>query len=398
MATTVGTRGPRIPLGVIFSVSGSYSTVGREMLNGTLLALEQVNESADFDFEFDPVVANPGGDPAAYRTLCEDVLRDRSVRHVVGCYTSSSRKEVIPAIEKFDALLWYPSHYEGFESSSNVIYTGASPNQHIIPLLGYMLRERGRRVYCVGSNYIWAWENNRILRAVVQACGGAVFAEKYLPVGSVDLDHIIREIRDSQPDFVFNTLIGESSYAFYRTYAAVDFGLGRRGSTGIPVTSCSLSEPELLSIGGFAAAGHIASSVYFQSIDRPRNRSFVDSYRRRFGTAKATSADAEASYVAVILLAEAIRAAGSTDIENVKQALYGCRFDAPQGPVRIDPENNHSYLTPALGLSRSDGQFDIIWTAGEPVKPDPYLVWFDVASLAEEVAPGQRGHLRVVPR
>lgn len=368
------------------------------MLNGALLALEEVNASPEFDFVFEPVIANPGGDTAAYRTMCEDILRDRRVRHVVGCYTSSSRKEVIPAIEKFDALLWYPSHYEGFESSNNVIYTGASPNQHIIPLLGYMLRERGRRVYCVGSNYIWAWENNRILRAVVQSCGGTVLAEKYLPVGSLDIDRIIREIRLLRPDFVFNTLIGESSYAFYRTYAEVDFGLGRLGSAGIPATSCSLSEPELLSIGGRAASGHIASSVYFQSIDRPRNRDFVESYRRRFGATKATSADAESSYVAVILLAEAVRAAGSTDIEAVKAALYGCRYDAPQGPVRIDPENNHAYLTPALGLSRSDGQFDILWTAGEPVKPDPYLVWFDVASLAENLAPAQRSHLRVVPR
>jgi branched-chain amino acid transport system substrate-binding protein len=383
---------------VIFSVSGSYCTVGQEMLNGALLALEEVNTSASFDFTFDPVIANPGGDAAAYRSQCEDILRDRSVRHVVGCYTSSSRKEVIPAIEKFDALLWYPSHYEGFESSNNVIYTGASPNQHIIPLLEYMIRQGGRRVYCVGSNYIWAWENNRILRAVVQACGGTVLAEKYLPVGSLDIERIIREIRLLQPDFVFNTLIGESSYAFYRTYATVDFGHGRLGSAGIPMTSCSLSEPELLSIGGQAATGHIASSVYFQSIDQPRNRAFVESYRRRFGAAKVTSADAEASYIAVILLAEAIRAAGSTQIEEIKKALYRCRLTAPQGPVWIDPENNHSYLTPALGLSRGDGEFDIVWTAGEPVKPDPYLAWLDVASLAEQAAREQRGHLRVIPR
>lgn len=371
------------------------------MLNGVLLALEEVNAEASFDFQFDAAIADPGGDTAAYRTVCEDILRDRSVRHVVGCYTSSSRKEVIPAIEKFDALLWYPSHYEGFESSNNVIYTGASPNQHIIPLLGYMLREGGRRIYCVGSNYIWAWENNRILREVVQSCGGTVLAEKYLPVGSLDIDRIIREIQMLRPDFVFNTLIGESSYAFYRTYAEVDFGLGRLGSAGIPITSCSLSEPELLSIGGRAAAGHIASSVYFQSVARPQNRRFVESYRRRFGSAKVTSADAEASYVAVILLAEAIRAAGSTDIEDVKKALNSCRLDAPQGPVWIDPENNHAYLTPALGRSRSDGQFDLIWQADEPAKPDPYLVWFDVTSLAEESAGNRddRGrHLRVVPR
>jgi branched-chain amino acid transport system substrate-binding protein len=389
---------PSIPLGVIFSVTGSYRTVGREMLHGALLALEEINESAAYGFRFEPLIANPGGEPTAYRTKCEEILRNRNVRHVIGCYTSSSRKEVIPAIEKFDALLWYPSHYEGFESCSNVIYTGASPNQHIVPLLRYALREIGNRVYCVGSNYIWAWENNRILREIVHARGGTVIAEKYLPVGATDVERLIAEIKSAQPDFVFNTLIGDSSYCFYRAYDAAFGSAAKR----IPVTSCSLSEPELLSIGGRAAAGHIASSVYFQSIDRPRNCSFVERYRARFGADKVTSADAEASYVAVILLAAAIRDAASSEIAAVKNALYRCRLDAPQGQVRIDPENNHSFLTPALAVSRADGQFDILWTAGEPVRPDPYLVWLDVQSMADVVGDRRgpdrrRGSLRVVP-
>lgn len=391
-----------VPLGMVFSITGSYRTVAQEMLNGALLALEEVNESPRFDFRFDPITVNPGGDTAAYGVLCEEILRNRGARHIVGCYTSSSRKEVIPTIEKFDALLWYPSHYEGFESSNNVIYTGASPNQHIVPLLQYMLRECGRRVYCVGSNYIWAWENNRILREIVQACGGTVLAEKYLTVGSTDVDRLIEEIRSTRPDFVFNTLIGESSYAFYRAYTAAGLADASIGSSKIPVTSCSLSEPELLSIGPQAAAGHIASSVYFQNIDRPRNHAFVERYRARFGRDKVTSADAEASYIAVILLASAIREAGSTEIERVKEALYGCCLEAPQGPVWIDPDNNHALLTPALGVSRADGQFDILWTAGEPVRPDPYLVWFDVNSITETlgkrqpIRPGY-GHLKVVP-
>jgi len=391
-----------IPLAVVFSTSGSYSTVGQEMLNGALLALEEIADSPDFPFTFDPIIRDPGGDTAAYGRECEDVLRRRDVHHVLGCYTSSSRKEVIPSIEKFDALLWYPSHYEGFESSSNVIYTGASPNQHIVPLLRYMLRERGGRVYCVGSNYIWAWENNRILREIVQTAGGAVVAEKYLPVGSTDIDHFIREIRAARPDFIFNTLIGESSYAFYRAYVAAGEDDQTIGPTRIPVTSCSLSEPELLSIGSRAAAGHLASSVYFQSIDRSRNHAFVNRYRGRFGDRKVTSADAEASYIAVILLASAIRECGSSDVDQVRKAIYRCRLDAPQGPVWIDRDNNHSFLTPALGVSRRDGQFDLVWRADEPAKPDPYLVWFDVNSVSRRGAArpsagvGTR-YLKVVP-
>jgi ABC-type branched-subunit amino acid transport system substrate-binding protein len=396
-----GIRSAAVPVGVVFSTTGSYRTIGTAMLNGALLAIQEVNDSGSFDVTLDPVIRDPGGEPTAYRTHCEELLRPRTVRHVIGCYTSSSRKEVIPAIEKFDALLWYPSHYEGFESSTNVIYTGASPNQHIVPLLRFMMQTRGRRVYCVGSNYIWAWENNRILREIVRANGGVVLGEKYLPVGSTDVDHFIEDIRATRPDFIFNTLIGESSYAFYRAYAELGADDALIGPSRIPVTSCSLSEPELLSIGAKAAPGHIASSVYFQSIDTALNRRFVERYRARFGADEVTSADAEASYVAVILLARAISAAGSTDILEVKKALYQLRLDAPQGPVRIDPENNHSYLTPALGISRADGQFDIVWTAGEPVRPDPYLVWLDVNSVGDGATKPassreHRAHLRMV--
>ena len=381
------TKKPTIPVGLIFSLTGSYRTVGEELLNGALLAIESINDLPDIDFTFLPRIENPGGDLNEYRVRCERLLRNEAVQHVIGCYTSSSRKEVIPAFEKMDGLLWYPSHYEGFESCNNVIYTGASPNQHIVPLVEYVLHEFGDRVYCLGSNYIWAWENNRIMREIVVACNGAIVAEKYLPVGSTDVDHFIDEIAATKPDFIFNSMIGESSYAFLRAYHEA----GRKNPlfdpATMPITSCALSEPELLSVGGRAASGHIASSVYFQSQDRPQNREFVARFKARFGADKVTSADAEASFIAVILLARAIQKAQSTDIEEVKQAVYTCEVEAPQGPVRIDPENNHSYLTPSLGRSVADGQFEIIWTAGEPVKPDPYLVCFDVRRLSESLSP-----------
>lgn len=381
-----GRRRPDIPVGVVFSSTGSYGTVGKEMLHGALIAIEEVNLSSDFEFTFTPKIANPAGDLNQYRVLCEEMLRTQGVRHVVGCYTSSSRKEVLPVFEKLDALLWYPSHYEGFESCNNVIYTGAAPNQHIVPLIDYMLRNHGDRVYCIGSNYIWAWENNRIMREIVLGCNGAVAAEKYLPIGSTDVAHVIDEIAETQPNFIFSTLIGESSYAFLRAYHEA----GRLNTlfdpASMPVTSCNLSEPEVLAVGGQAAQGHIASSVYFQSKDRAENQAFVSRFKARYGTDKVTSADAEASYIAVILLARAIHAAQSTEIDMVKQAVYGCELEAPQGPVRLDPDNNHSYLTPSLGRSRIDGDFDIFWTADAPVKPDPYLVRFDVRRFFDRLS------------
>ena len=151
-----------IQVGYLFSSTGSYELVARSMLNGALLAADEINSSA-LGIRFEPSVLNPGGDLSQYSALATKLL-EGNIRHVVGCYTSSSRKEVIPLFEKHDALLWYPSHYEGFESSTNVVYTGAAPNQHVLPLVEYLLAHHGHRAFCVGSNYIWAWENNRILR------------------------------------------------------------------------------------------------------------------------------------------------------------------------------------------------------------------------------------------
>jgi branched-chain amino acid transport system substrate-binding protein len=394
----------KIPIGLVFSVTGPYSAVSRAMLNGALLAIDEVNADRSQGFTLEPKFVDPAASLGGYRHACERMLKHDAVRHIVGCYTSSSRKEVVPCFEKYDGLLWYPSHYEGFETSSNVIYTGAAPNQHIIPLAQFMMREHGNRAYCVGSNYIWAWENNRILREVLTANGGDVVSEKYVSVGSRDVEHLIKDIVCHRPDFIFSTLIGDSRYAFVKAVQR----LGERNSAfrgdRIPITDCSLSEPELLRIGPAASPGLIASSVYFQSIDSDRNNRFISSYQTRFGRQTVTCADAEAAYISVLLLAGALRKAGTSGIVAVREAAMGSGIDAPQGRVTIDPENAHCYLTPRLARARNDRQFEILSAASEPVKPDPYLVWLDPERLGRGVvfdhagrpAPVNRPTLRLV--
>jgi branched-chain amino acid transport system substrate-binding protein len=369
------TKPDAIRIGLLFSTSGAYATIGRAMLNGAHLALAEIAADAAFPFRLVADEVDPGGRNAAYAEAAGTMLAERGLRHVVGCYTSSSRKEVLPLFEKHDALLWYPSHYEGFESSENVVYTGAAPNQHIVPLAEHLLRTRGRRAWCLGSNYIWAWENNKIMREAVLAAGGAILAERYLAVGETDLDAVVTQILDARPDFVFNTLIGTSAYAFFRRFRAAAKARGIDQAKEIPVASCSLAEPELVEIGPEACAGHISSSVYFASIESPANRAFVRAYGTAFPEAGPTSADAEASYLAVHLLARALRQAGGSGIDTVRAALPAVAMTAPQGQVRIDPDNRHSYLTPRIGISNERGGFDIIYEAERPVRPDPYLVW-----------------------
>jgi branched-chain amino acid transport system substrate-binding protein len=345
------------------------------MRNGSILAVGEINADPAFPFTLEAIEANPEGRNPSYAEMACRMLTTERLVHVVGCYTSSSRKEVLPYFEKYDGLLWYPSHYEGFESSEHVIYTGAAPNQHIVPLAEYLLQHCGTRAYCIGSNYIWAWENNKIMREAVYGAGGVVLAERYFPVGELDFDAVIEQIIDSRPDFVFNTLIGVSAYAFFRAFRRAVEARGIDQPRVFPIASCSLAEPELIEIGPAACAGHVSSSVYFESIKTATNLGFVASYARRFPQAGPTSADAEASYLAVHLLARAIRRARSADPFAVRAALPQVVINAPQGEVRVDRENRHCYLTPRIGVSNARGGFDIIYEAAHPVRPDPYLVW-----------------------
>ncbi len=359
-------------IGVMFSTTGSYSVVARSMLNGASLAFRELSETGG-DVTFEPVVVNPSGDLQRYRALSLELL-GAGIRQVVGCYTSSSRKEVIPCFEKHDGLLWYPSHYEGFESSDNVIYTGASPNQHVLPLVDYMASRVGTRAFCVGSNYIWAWENNRIFREALTARGGSVVAERYLPVGDTEFDQVVAGILDQRPDFVFNNLIGTSNYAFFRAFRAACRGRGIDQANEIPVASCTLSEPELAEIGTDAVDGHLSSSVYFSSLDSPANAAFSAAYADAFPDGPVSSADAEASYIAVKLLAASLLQAGTDEARAVRAAVANQRLLAPQGEVRIDPQTYHAWLTPRIARSAVDGQFEVLLEARSPVAPDPYLV------------------------
>jgi len=249
--------------------------------------------------------------------------------------------------------------------------------------MGYMLNNYGGNVYCVGSNYVWGWESNRLMRECMSHHGGAVCAERYLPVGSVDVKAIIQDIVEKRPAFIYSSLIGVSSVEFMKALYEARSDGSSLSIEAMPVCSNTLSEPELVQLGPEAGRGHIASSAYFQSIERIENQAFVRNYKRIYGPHLVTSADAEAAYNACYLLARAIRGAGSDQMAPVVKSLYETKLEAPQGTVWIDRRNNHSYLTPTLGISNAQGQFDVIESYPAAIRPDPYLIDFDVDSLAQ---------------
>lgn len=363
-----------LPIGLLISQTGSYCAVGRAIHAGAELAIEEINASPERSVTITPVAIDPGGVLSGYVDGARSLLQEHQLRHVVGCYTSSSRKEVLPLFEKADALLWYPSHYEGFETSENIVYSGAAPNQHIVPLTRHLLGQFGARGWMVGSNYIWAWENNRILREAIAAAGGSVLGERYFPVGDTDLEDVVHQIIADRPDFVFTTLIGQSGFAFLKMLRAAAEAAGIDQPREMPAASCSLSEAELPLLGD-AASGHLSSSVYFSTIQSVENRRFVARWTQRFGQMGQASADAESAYVAVHLLARAAERSGSTDFDAVRNAVRDLTFDAPQGRVTVDGDSLHCWMRPRIGRSRSDGTFDILVEHPVALRPDPYLTW-----------------------
>ncbi|MFC7704424.1 transporter substrate-binding protein [Plastorhodobacter daqingensis] len=342
----------RVEIGLLYSLEGSYALLAQAARTGALRAMAAVNADPALDLTLVPVERDPRGNIDLYGPLCEEILRDTTARHVVGCVTSWSRKEVIPTLEKAGGTLWYAIPYEGFEAADCVAYTHACPNQHLVPLLDWVFPHHGRRGYLTGSNYIWGWEMNRIARQVIGDAGGEVLGERYLPLGSTDVDRLLAEIRATRPDFILNSLIGPSSYTFMRAYAA----LGREDPHFLParcpVLSCNVTECELPALGT-AGEGLVAAGPYF------RGATGWPAWGAPFG-----SSHEAAAYAAVRELAALLAHRPGAEMLPLVQLLKG-------RPGAIDPQTHHTTL-PVLIAQIENGAFAV--RAELPaVAGDPYL-------------------------
>lgn len=381
-------RSNTVAIGVLFSASGPYAAIGAEGLAGTLLAVDEINAGGRHDFVFEAHIRDPQGATENYAALAADLVGSSGARHIVGCTTSWSRKEVIPLLEKSNTMLWYPCPYEGFEAHEQVVYLGACPNQHVIPLLEFALPRFGADGYLVGSNYIWGWETSRIARNVMEAAGGHVAGERYVPLGDVDVGRIIEEIRIKRPAFVLNTLIGPSSYAFLAACAALGEADSRFNPAKRPILSCNFAERELALVGK-AAAGQFVVSPYFQSLATRDNERFLAVLARFAPATRHVSAFFAQAYAAVHVLAAGLSSAGTDETSAVLAAVAGRVMTAPFGPVEIESANNHAVLTPRIARTTATG-FEIVADEALAIRPDPYLARMTAPSTQKP------SHLRVV--
>ncbi|WP_175166208.1 transporter substrate-binding domain-containing protein [Paraburkholderia fynbosensis] len=362
-----------IKVGVLYSETGVTSAIELSQLYATLFAIREINDAGGIDGrEVVPIRYDPQSDPVRYRALAERLILEDDVPVIFGCYMSSTRKAVLPIVERWNRLLFYATLYEGFEFSENLIYTGAAPNQNSVQLANFMTSQFGPRVYMVGSNYIYPYESNRIMSdLVMQRPGGAKLGERYVRLGATEMDFadVIEDIGKTRPDFIFSTVVGSATQHFYRAYARAGFD-----PTTMPIASLTTSEVEVAQMGAEIACGHITAAPYFRSIGSEANYACVEKFAQAFGPEVIPNASWEAAYFQVHLMARAMRAAGSADIEALMPQLLGSEFDAPQGRVRVDASTHHTWLHPRIGRVDRRGEFTIEQEAGAAVRPDPYLV------------------------
>lgn len=372
--------GGEIKVGILHSLSGTMAISEVSVKDSEMMAIDEINAKGGvLGKKIVPVVEDGASDWPTFAEKARKLISEDKVATVFGGWTSSSRKAMLPVFEELKGLLWYPVQYEGLEQSPYIMYTGATTNQQIVPAVSWLLQNKGKKFFLLGSDYVFPRTANKIIKEQLKVEGGELVGEEYTPLGHTDYATVIAKIKQAKPDVVFNTLNGDSNVAFFKQLK--DAGITSKDLTTLSV---SVAEEEIRGIGTDVLAGTYAAWNYYQTTDTPANKTFVENYKKKYGEDRVTADPIEAGYDAVYLWAAAVEKAGSTDVEKVKAAAKGLEWDAPEGKVKIDGDTQHLYKTVRIGEVQPDGQFKEVWNSGEPVKPDPFLKGYTwAASLSE---------------
>ena len=367
-----------VRVGLLHSRSGTMALSENTVAEAERLAIEEINASGGLRLKgkralIQPIEQDGMSDPDTFARHAKQLLGHDKVVAIFGGWTSASRKAMLPALEARDALLFYPVQYEGQECSPYVVYGGSVPNQQSEPALNWMLTNRSKRILLIGSDYIYPRTANRIMRTQVQRKGGTVIAERYLPLGSAEVEPLVESIRRasaSGPVVVVNTLNGDSNLAFFEQLYRKGLTGSQAVDSGVTVLSLSVSEEEALAIGTNKISGTYASWSYFQSLAGDHSRTFAQRFRRRYGYHRVINDPAEAGYSLVHLWARAAERAGSTNAKDVRRHLIGTSYAAPQGLLTITP-SQHLNKRSLLGKADDTGNFQVVKDFGV-IEPQPW--------------------------
>jgi urea transport system substrate-binding protein len=336
--------------------------------NATQLAIDEINAAGGvMGKKIAPVVEDGASDPAIFAQKASKLIESDKVSTVFGGWTSASRKAMLPVFEKTANLLWYPVQFEGNECSPNIMYSGAQPNQQILPAYDWGKQQGYKKFFLVGSDYVFPRTANLILKTHIGKDGLTLSGEEYQPLGGTEFSGVIGKIKAAKPDVIYSTLNGDSNVAFFKQMAAA--GMGPKV---VPVMSFSIGEQEAMAMGPSLVEGGYAGWNYFQSLDNPENKKFIEAYKAKFGKDAVITDPMVHGYLDVYMWKAAVEKAQSTDPAKVRAAAVTLdAIPTPLGTVKFIG-NNSLVQTGMIGQSMPDGQFKIIWTSPATIDPDPY--------------------------
>ncbi|WP_145592643.1 urea ABC transporter substrate-binding protein [Yersinia bercovieri] len=373
-----------IKVGILHSLSGTMAISETPLKDMALMSIDDINAHGGvLGKQLEPVIVDPASNWPLFAEKARQLLTQDKVAVVFGAWTSVSRKSVLPVFEELNGLLFYPVQYEGEEMSPNVFYTGAAPNQQAIPAVEYLLSEDGgaaKRFILLGTDYVYPRTTNKILRAFLHTKGvqDKDIEEIYTPFGYSDYQTIVGNIKKFSADgktAVISTINGDSNVPFYKELA--NQGIK---ATDVPVIAFSVGEEELRGIDTKPLVGNLAAWNYFQSVDNPTNKKFVEQWKAYAKAHKLPNADTavtndpmEATWVGMHMWAQAAEKAKSTDVDKVRAAMAGQTYPAPSGfTLTMDKTNHHLHKPVMIGEIEANGQFNVVWQTDAPIRAQPW--------------------------
>ncbi|MBP2307002.1 urea ABC transporter substrate-binding protein [Azospirillum melinis] len=358
-----------VKVGILHSTTGTMAISETGSVQAEKLAIAQINEMGGVLGRKIEVIQEDGAsDWPTFAEKARKLLVEDKVAAVFGCWTSASRKAVLPVFEQYNGMLYYPTFYEGLEQSKNVIYTGQEATQQILAGLDWVTKEKGAKTFfLIGSDYIWPRTSNKIARKHIEMHGQKVVGEEYFPLGHTQFNSVINKIKLTKPDVIYASVVGGSNVAFYKQLKAAGIDLNKQTLMTISVT-----EDEMLGIGGENIAGAYACMKYFQSLKNPNNEKFVAAFKKMWGGESVIGDVTQAGYLGPWLWKLTAEKAKSFDIDKIAAASAGIEFTgAPEGYVRVH-ENHHLWSKTRVGRARTDGQFDVVFETADLIEPNPF--------------------------
>ncbi len=356
-----------VKLGLLHSLSGTIAIAEASLVDAEKMAIDEINAAGGvLGRKIQPVIEDGASDNPTFAEKARKLLERDKVVAIVGCYTSASRKAVLPVLSQAKGLLFYPTYYEGQEEDKHVFYTSQEATQSVIAAVEWLAKEKGKTFFLVGSDYIYPRTCNKIAKPTITKAGGKVLGEEYAPLGHTEFSSIINKIKAAKPDCIYSTVVGGSNVAFYKQLRAA----GLDGTKQV-LLSTVVSENEIEGIGKDNAAGYYACMGYFQSIKSPTNEKFVKAFKAKYGADRVIGDPMQVAYNSVYLWKMAAEKAKSFDAEKVTAAAAGIEWEAPEGTLRVHATNHHLWKKVRIGRARADGQFDIVWES-QLIQPNPF--------------------------